>query len=90
MKATDVPLGAKARDRVSGFEGIIECRGEWLNGCIRITLAPTDLDKDGALKKTATFDIEQIELLDEGAVIVAPKPMERRTNGPMPSPVRGH
>ncbi len=82
----DLPLGRRARDTVSGFEGIIEARTEWLNGCFRISLAPTRLDKDGKIFDSHTFDAEQIEVLDEQ--IVEEKPEERRTNGPTPDAVR--
>lgn len=81
----DMPLGRLARDVVSGFEGIIECRSEWLNGCFRIQLAPK-VDKDGKLRDSSCFDAEQIEVLPEQ--VVKEKPVAARTNGPTPDPVR--
>lgn len=82
----DLPLGRLARDTVSGFEGVIESRTEWLNGCFRIALAPNHLDKDGKMLDSKAFDAEQIELLP--AQVHEEKPAERRTNGPMPDAVR--
>ena len=82
----DLPLGRLARDTVSGFEGIIESRTEWLNGCFRIGLAPNHLDKDGKMLDSKAFDAEQIEVLPEQ--VQEEKPAERRTDGPMPDAVR--
>ena len=82
----DLPLGRLARDTISGFTGIIDSRTEWLNGCFRITLAPNYLDKEGKMLPSATFDAEQIEILPDQ--VHKEKPVERRTNGPMPDAVR--
>ena len=81
----DLPLGRLAKDTISGFEGIIESRTEWLNGCFRIALAPNRLDKDGKMLDSKAFDAEQIEILPEQ--VHKEKPIERRTNGPMPDAV---
>ena len=82
----DLPLGRLARDAISGFEGVIECRTEWLNGCFRVGLAPNHLDKDGKMLDSRAFDAEQVEVLPEQ--VAEEKPVERRTNGPMPDAVR--
>lgn len=85
-KRKDLPLGRLARDTVSGFEGIIESRTEWLNGCFRVALAPDHLDKDGKMVDSRAFDAEQILVFDKQ--VVKEKPAPRRTNGPMPDAVR--
>ncbi|KKM65075.1 hypothetical protein LCGC14_1494990 [marine sediment metagenome] len=82
----DLPLGRLAMDMVSGFKGIIESRTEWLNGCFRIGLAPNHLDKDGKMLESRAFDAEQIEVLP--LRVAKEKPVEARTNGPMPDAVR--
>ena len=82
----DLPLGHLAKDTVSGFEGIIESRTEWLNGCFRIALAPNHLDKDGKMLDAKAFDAEQVVLLPEQ--VHKEKPVAARTNGSMPDPVR--
>ncbi len=82
----DLPLGRLAKDTLSGFTGVIECRAEWLNGCFRITLAPNRVGKDGEMLKGACFDAEQIALLPEQAH--EEKPDEQKTNGPMPDTPR--
>ncbi len=58
---TDLVLGAKARDTISGWEGTIEAIHWYLNGCVRATIAAS---KDGE-PKAFVFDGEQIEILSE-------------------------
>ena len=82
----DLPLGRLAKDTVSGFEGIIESRTDWLNGCFRVGRAPNHLDKDGKMLDSAAFDAEQVELLPQQ--VRKEKPPAHRTNGPMPDAVR--
>ncbi len=82
----DLPLGRRAKDTISGFEGIIESRTEWLNGCFRVGLAPDHLDKDGKMLDSRAFDAEQIHVFPEQ--VVKEKPVEARTNGPTPNAVR--
>jgi len=52
-------LGQKAKDKISGFVGIIVARIEFLNGCIRYSLAPQKL-KDEKPIDSEYFDEEQI------------------------------
>lgn len=53
-----VELGDKARDTVSGFEGIVVGQTEWLNGCVRYCLQPPV--KDGEFKEQVWVDEEQV------------------------------
>lgn len=60
-------LGVKARDVVSGWEGTITSRHEYLNGCVRYEIAGTD--KDGK-PEDFVFDEQQIEVLgDDGPLV---------------------
>ena len=86
MEFSEVPLGARAKDRISGYKGIINSHTEWLNGCRRIGLASTSLKEDGTTRDDLVIDIEQVEVLELG--VRSPKPPERQTNGPMPDPTR--
>lgn len=82
-----VKLGDLARDRISGFEGVVIARTEWLRQCDRYTLAPTKLDEKGRPQDPATFDEGDIEVIEEDYLGDAPE--ERPTNGgPRPEPVR--
>lgn len=66
-------LGVKAKDPISGFEGIITARAQHMFGCSTYGLAPTSLGGDGQVKKTEYFDESRIEILDNG---IAPEGQE--------------
>ena len=75
-------LGDKARDRISGFKGVVVAITEWLNGCQRITIQPEEL-KDGEPVENYTFDAEQIEVVSVQQVDYASK-----AGGPSIAPTR--
>jgi hypothetical protein len=58
-------LGQKAYDRITGFEGIITAKTEWLNGCVRYALQPQKLSEKGTPIDAQWFDVEQLIGLDE-------------------------
>lgn len=57
-------LGKKAKDKVTGFEGIIVGRIEYLFGCNQYGIAPEA--KDGKVNETNWFDEGRIEVLGPG------------------------
>lgn len=60
-----IELGVKGKDKITGFKGIITARVEFLTGCNRYCIQPTEL-KDGAPIEAIYFDEEQIEILGDG------------------------
>jgi len=78
----EIKLGMKAKDKVTGFKGIIMARTVFLNGCVKYTLQPELNKKDGTIPSEAWFDEQQIEIIDEGVAIE-----QRKTGGPMSSKV---
>jgi len=79
-----INLGDEAKDAVTGFSGIATARTVWLNGCVRVSLQPRKLDKDGKVQEALTFDEPQLVLVKAGAVPCGP----RDTGGPIPSPTQ--
>lgn len=79
-----INLGDKARDLVTGFEGICVARTQWLNGCIRCTIQPQGLDTGGKVMDTQTIDEPQLHLLQIAVVPVG----NPDTGGPIPTPQR--
>ena len=75
-------LGDVAKDRISGFSGTIVAITEWLNGCRRITIQPSQLF-EGKPVDNHTFDAEQIEKVSEG-----PSQTKKPTGGPSIAPMR--
>ena len=60
----DPYLGKYARDKVTGFEGIVTVKGIHLYGCNTYALAPKA--KDGKLEDSRSFDEGRIEIIGDG------------------------
>lgn len=82
-----IALGRLVRDRITNFTGIAICEARWLNGCVRWTVQPEKLDKDGKVQESACFDVEQLEVVGAGLNVDSlpsggPKPSPRRQPDP--------
>ena len=82
-----VELGDLARDRVTGFTGVVECISGWLNSCRRITIRPTTL-KDGVPLDNHTFDGPQVEVVEKGYFDKPVIKKGEKTGGPSIQPKR--
>jgi len=71
-----IKLGATVRDSISGFTGIATARTEYLFGCVRVLVEPTEL-KDGVPLDSQWFDEQR---LTENS--------DAQAGGPQPEPVR--
>lgn len=69
-----INLGDRVRDRISGFEGIVSAKSEYLNGCVRILVDPESLEDSGKLIKGAWFDDVQIELVEKSVLEIEGRP----------------
>jgi len=61
-----IKLGQLVKDVITGFQGIAQCRMEYLNGCVRFYVQPKAFtDKDGKLTipDSQAFDEEQLEIV---------------------------
>lgn len=71
-------MGKRAKDKVSGFEGIISSVSFDLYGCIQVAISPP-VDKDGKLHPGHWLDIHRLEITDHAQVMPVPaftgKPM---------------
>lgn len=79
-----VENGDRARDKISGFSGIVTCMSTWINGCVRAYVQPEEVKKDGGLPEGVSFDVEQLDVLEKQAVRMNGRP----TGGPFPNPGR--
>jgi hypothetical protein len=81
-----INLGDRAKDIITGFEGIAVAKTSWLYGCDRVTLQPETIGNDGKIPENCTFDVMQLKLVKAGVVkIEAPKKAEKseaKTGGP--------
>jgi len=72
-------LGKEAKDKVTGFKGVITGRSDFIAGCRQYCLTPPMKD-DGKLADAHWFDEERIEVVGDGVAIAAVK-----TGGPVGS-----
>jgi hypothetical protein len=77
-------LGKIARDKITGFEGVITCRCEFLTGCNRYCIQPTEL-KDGKPLDSIYFDEAQIEIISEGISAQSVQGKEKGACSPNPN-----
>lgn len=59
-----IKLGDKVRDTISGLEGIVTQRTEFLNGCIQYALQPK-IKKGTDMPPAWHIDEEQLEVIEK-------------------------
>ena len=72
--------GDRARDTVTGFEGIVTAKTEWMNGCVRYALQSSTL-KDGVPVDAFWVDEQTIEVVKEEKIAASD-----RRGGPQRDP----
>ena len=74
-----IKLGQIVRDRISGFEGIVIARTEWLYGCTGIGVRSKTLKEDGTIRDTQWFDEPTLDATaqDPGGVVSDGGPSNR-------------
>ena len=92
-----VTVGDLVKDTITGYEGIVIGRTEYLFGCVRALVQARHLDgartKGGKPHEGLWFDEPQLEVLKAGVVAKpsesVPPPASRVTGGPRtPPPAR--
>lgn len=83
MRNTNIELGDRVEDEITGFQGIVVARLDYLNGCLRFMVQAENLDKDGKPGTDAVFDVEQLKVIKQGVHKV-----KAVSGGPMPTPPR--
>ena len=79
IMAKKTKLGDEVEDKVSGFKGVAIAFHDYLNGCRRISVQP-QVDKDGKLPDSATFDEPQIKVITKEKAKA--ETGQNRTGGP--------
>ena len=76
---SNIKLGVKAKDKVTGFEGIVIAKTEWLTGCDQYVLKQKA--KEGVLPDDGQwFDEGMLVVIGEG--IHAKEVKSKRPGGP--------
>lgn len=63
-------LGLRARDRVTGFEGVITSANFDLYGCVQVVMVPPA--EGGKLEDGRWFDVGRLEMLSDESVLPTP------------------
>jgi len=82
----DPLFGKKAKDQITGFEGIITGKSVWMYGCNQYCLTPP-VDKDGKLPDGKWFDEGRLVVISSS---INPESVKAKKNGAdwdnMPTP----
>ncbi len=65
MLKSEIKLGQRVKDMVTGLKGIATAHIEYLNGCHQLAVRPEKL-KDGETLPSEYIDIEQLDIIDAG------------------------
>lgn len=64
----DEKMGKSAKDKITGFTGIITSKHIYLTGCNQYGLQPA-VDKDGKVPDKGYFDEGRIEITGDGVTV---------------------
>jgi hypothetical protein len=84
VKKFKYELGKRAKCKITGFSGIITARVEFLTGCDRYCIQPTEL-KDFVVIESQYFDEGQIEIVGEGLTTEDVKSEKKGACSPNPN-----
>lgn len=73
----DKNIGKEAKDKITGFKGIIIGRADYLFGCSQYGLSPK-IDKEGKVGVVNWFDEGRVEIIGKG---IDPKEVKADKNG---------
>lgn len=71
-----IKLGVKAKDKITGFEGIVYGKAQYLTGCDQYCIQPQA--KDGEWKDSVWIDEGRIEVLEP---VISEKEVKAKENG---------
>ena len=81
QKGTEMLLGQKVKDQVTGFEGIVTALAEHITG-ERRALVSAKAIKDGFMSASRWFDVRRLTVTSTSVLVLrtdpAPKPVKRK------------
>ena len=81
-----IKLGSRVKDMYTGFTGTATARTEWLYGCNRIAIEPTELH-EGKPIEAVWFDEQRVVMVEEREPTVSPA-NDATSGGPQKDPRR--
>ncbi len=73
LKVWEFDLGVEVKDVITGFQGVIMARTEYLTGCDRFGVQPQKLDKDGKERDANWYDGSRLRQVGKGVELTKPK-----------------
>jgi len=84
-----IELGQKVKDMITGFEGIVTAKIEYLNGCLQFYVVPKagkpTAGEAQTFPKGKYLDFEQLKVIGKGKI-----KLQRRTNQQPSGGIRAH
>ena len=68
-----IKMGQKVRDKITGFEGIVIAKVEYLTRCVQYCVKPRIVEP-GKMPEGCYIDEVQLEVVDEGKPEITPPP----------------
>lgn len=81
-KEKRIEKGCLAKDKVTGFTGIVYGITDFMTGCRRIGLQPQELTKDGDLRDPKWFDEPMCERIGDGLIEITKEAAQEDPGGP--------
>lgn len=69
--ANRIPFGVKAKDKITGLEGVVTAHSDCITGCDQYYLQP-QVDEKGGKREGQWFDENRIEVTDAKAISLEP------------------
>jgi hypothetical protein len=79
-----IAMEDEAKDKISGYKGIVVGYGFWINGCIRIGIQSKNLTDEGVPVEEQWFPMDQVQITKKGKGIKIKK--DKDPGGPMKNP----
>lgn len=69
-------LGDLAKDKITGYTGIIVAITQWITGCVRITMLALELKDGGKPTESHTTYESMVDVIESNAIPSANRPKE--------------
>lgn len=57
----DFDFGTAIREKITGMKGVVISQITYANGCIQYGVQPSQLDKEGGMRKVVYLDMQDVE-----------------------------
>lgn len=89
--ATDIQLGQKVRDWVSGYEGVATSKHTYINGCVHFIVVPPMAQSKSLLNEVPTgsyLSVERLEIVKPRKPLGGPGSLPAHAESPTGGPSR--